>query len=75
MIKTLAYPPDRHVDVNRKGHKEIMGAIKLSYAGLGKRITTPESQIEDLKRRMDKIERKPLFMNQGSSRPSANVLF
>lgn len=63
MIKTLAYLPDWHVDVNRKGHKEIMGAIKLSYAGLDGRITTPESQIEDLKQRIDKIERKLLFMN------------
>ena len=49
---------DRHIDENKREHKDILAAIKFSYAELDKRITTLEAEMEDLKRRMDKIERR-----------------
>jgi len=49
---------DRHIDENRREHNEIMAAIKFSYAELDRRITTLEAEMQDLKRRMDKIERR-----------------
>ena len=39
---------------------EVLAAVKFSYAELDKRITTLEAEMEDLKRRMDKIERRPV---------------
>jgi archaellum component FlaC len=49
---------DRHIDENQREHKDILAAIKFSYAELDKRITVLEAEMEDLKRRMDKIERR-----------------
>ena len=49
---------DRHIDENRREHQDILAAIKFSYAELDKRITILEAEMEDLKRRMDKIERR-----------------
>ena len=43
---------------NEKQHKDISAAVKFSYAELDKRITTLESEVKDLKLRMDKIERR-----------------
>lgn len=57
-VATLNEKLDRHIDENRREHQEIMAAIKFSYAELDKRITTLETEMEDLKRRMDKIERR-----------------
>jgi chromosome segregation ATPase len=49
---------DRHIDEDKREHKDILAAIKFSYAELDRRITTLEAEMEDLKRRMDKIERR-----------------
>jgi uncharacterized small protein (DUF1192 family) len=57
-VATLNEKLDRHIDENRREHKEIVAAIKFSYAELDKRITTLKTEMEDLKRRMDKIERR-----------------
>ena len=39
-------------------HGDILAAVKFSYAELDKRITTLESEVKDLKLRMDKIEHR-----------------
>ncbi len=49
---------DRHTDENKGEHKDILAAIKFSYAELDRRITALETEMEDLKRRMDRIERR-----------------
>jgi DNA polymerase sigma len=51
---------DRHIDEDRREHKDILAAIKFSYAELDRRITTLETEMEDLKRRMDKMERRSI---------------
>jgi uncharacterized protein with HEPN domain len=43
---------------NEEQHRDILAAVKFSYAELDKRITTLESEVKDLKLRMDKIERR-----------------
>jgi len=43
---------------NEEQHKDILAAVKFSYAELDRRITTLESEMKDLKLRMDKIERR-----------------
>jgi ABC-type phosphate transport system auxiliary subunit len=51
----------RFDDLNKKiyqNHQDVLAAIKFSYAELDRRITTLETEMEDLKRRMDKIERR-----------------
>jgi predicted nucleic acid-binding Zn-ribbon protein len=51
----------RFDDLNKKidqNHRDVLAAIKFSYAELDKRITALEAEMEDLKRRMDKIERR-----------------
>jgi chromosome condensin MukBEF ATPase and DNA-binding subunit MukB len=40
-----------------------MAAIKFSYGELDRRITTLEAEMEDLKRRMDKIERRSFSLS------------
>jgi archaellum component FlaC len=47
---------DRHIEENERGHKDILAAIKFSYAELDRRITNLESEMETLKRRMDILE-------------------
>ena len=42
----------------RETRQEVLAAVKFSYAELDRRITTLEAEMEDLKRRMDKIERR-----------------
>jgi len=59
-VASLNEKLDRHIDENRREHSEIMAAIKFSYAELDRRITTLEAEMEDLKRRMDKIERRSI---------------
>ncbi|MGA2465966.1 MAG: hypothetical protein ABSH06_16640 [Thermodesulfobacteriota bacterium] len=49
---------DRHIDENQREHKDILAAIKFSYAELDKRITILEAEMEALKHRMDKIEHR-----------------
>lgn len=49
---------DRHADENRKDHMETVAAIKFSYAELDRRITNLEAEMGDLKRRIDKVERR-----------------
>ena len=43
---------------NDSQHKDILAAIKFSYAELDRRITNLESEMETLKRRMDILERR-----------------
>jgi archaellum component FlaC len=38
--------------------QEVLAAVKFSYAELDRRITTLETEMKDLKTRMDKIERR-----------------
>ena len=45
---------------NEEQHKDILAAVKFSYAELDRRITTLEAEMEGLKRRMDKIERRSI---------------
>jgi len=45
---------------NEQAHQEIMAMIKFSYAELDKRISTLEAEVQDLKRRMDQIERRSI---------------
>jgi predicted RNase H-like nuclease (RuvC/YqgF family) len=51
---------DRHIDENKREHKEILAAIKFSYAELDKRITVLETEMQDLKRRVDTLERRSI---------------
>jgi uncharacterized small protein (DUF1192 family) len=51
----------RFDDLNKKidqNHRDVLAAIKFSYAELDRRITALEAEMEDLKRRMDRIERR-----------------
>ncbi len=48
---------DKKIDQN---HRDVLAAIKFSYAELDRRITTLETEMEDLKRRMDKIEHRSI---------------
>jgi len=45
---------------NESQHKDILAAIKFSYAELDRRITNLESEMESLKRRMDVLERRSI---------------
>jgi chromosome segregation ATPase len=45
---------------NERAHQEIMAMIKFSYAELDRRISTLESEVHELKRRMDQIERRSI---------------
>ena len=53
---------DRRLDelagMNESQHKDILAAIKFSYAELDRRITNLEKEMEVLKRRMDKLEQR-----------------
>jgi polyhydroxyalkanoate synthesis regulator phasin len=51
----------RFDDLNKKidqNHRDVLAAIKFSYAELDRRITALEAEMEDLKQRMDRIERR-----------------
>jgi len=51
----------RFDDLNKKidqNHRDVLAAIKFSYAELDRRITALEAEMEDLKRRMDRMERR-----------------
>ena len=41
---------------NEQAHREILSAIKFSYAELDRRITTIESEVSSLKSRMERLE-------------------
>lgn len=45
---------------NEQAHQEIMAMIKFSYAELDRRISTLETEVQELKRRMDQIERRSI---------------
>ena len=53
---------DRRLDeltsVNESQHRDILAAIKFSYAELDRRLTTLEREMETLKQRMEKLERR-----------------
>jgi uncharacterized small protein (DUF1192 family) len=59
-VASLNEKLDRHIDDDKREHKDILAAIKFSYAELDRRITTLEAEMEDLKRRMDKIEHRSI---------------
>jgi chromosome segregation ATPase len=41
---------------NEQAHREILSAIKFSYAELDRRITTIEGEVSSLKSRMERLE-------------------
>lgn len=41
-------------------HQEMMAMIKFSYAELDKRVSTLESEVRELKHRIDQIERRSI---------------
>lgn len=45
---------------NEQAHQETQAMIKFSYAELDRRISTLESEFQELKRRVDQIERRPI---------------
>jgi len=45
---------------NEQAHEEIKAMIKFSYAELDRRISTLETEVQELKRRVDQIERKSI---------------
>jgi polyhydroxyalkanoate synthesis regulator phasin len=45
---------------NEQAHQEIMAMIKFSYAELDRRVSTLEGEIQELKRRVDQIERRSI---------------
>jgi len=45
---------------NEQAHKEIKAMIKFSYAELDRRISTLETEVQELKRRVDQIERRSI---------------
>jgi len=45
---------------NEQAHQEIMAMIKFSYAELDRRISTLETEVQELKRRVDQIERRSI---------------
>jgi len=45
---------------NEQDHEEIKAMIKFSYAELDRRISTLEIEVQELKRRMDQIERRSI---------------
>ena len=44
----------------RETRQEVLAAIKFSYAELDRRITVLESEVNDLKRRVEKIEQRSI---------------
>jgi len=63
-VATLNEKFDRRFDElekkNESQHKDILAAIKFSYAELDRRITNLESEMESLKHRMDVLERRSI---------------
>ena len=45
---------------NEQAHEEIKAMIKFSYAELDRRISTLETEVQELKRRVDQIERRSI---------------
>jgi tetrahydromethanopterin S-methyltransferase subunit G len=45
---------------NEQAHEEIKAMIKFSYAELDRRISILETEVQELKRRMDQIERRSI---------------
>lgn len=50
----------REINSLHKENQEIMAMTKFSYAELDRRISTLEGEIEELKRRVDQIERRSI---------------
>jgi len=48
----------REMGTLRKNDEEIMAMLKFSYAELDKRIETLETEVRELKRRLDRIEQR-----------------
>jgi predicted nuclease with TOPRIM domain len=49
---------DRQIEENETAHREILSAIKFSYAELDRRISTIEGEVTSLKSRMERLEQK-----------------
>ena len=47
---------DRHIESNESAHREILSAIKFSYAELERRIQQLETRYEDLGERVRRLE-------------------
>ncbi|GEM_PF-1058473 len=45
---------------NEQAHEEIKAMIKFSYAELDRRISALETEVQELKRRVDQIERRSI---------------
>jgi hypothetical protein len=45
---------------SERTHQEIMAMIKFSYAELDRRVSTLEGEVQELKRRVDQIERRSI---------------
>jgi chromosome segregation ATPase len=45
---------------NEQAHEEIKAMIKFSYAELDRRISTLEAEVQELKRRVDRIEQRAI---------------
>ena len=50
----------REMATLRKNDEEVMAMLKFSYAELDKRIGTLEAEVQELKRRLDQIERRSI---------------
>ena len=50
----------REMGTLRKNDEEIMAMLKFSYAELDKRIDTLETEVRELKRRLDRIEQRSI---------------
>ncbi|MFQ5544328.1 MAG: hypothetical protein ACE5FY_08275 [Nitrospiria bacterium] len=46
----------RHIEENDEAHREILSAIKFSYAELDQRIRVLETNFQALKLRLDRLE-------------------
>jgi predicted nuclease with TOPRIM domain len=49
---------DRQIEENEAAHREILSAIKFSYAELDRRISTIEGEVTSLKSRMERLEQR-----------------
>ncbi|MFQ5544243.1 MAG: hypothetical protein ACE5FY_07840 [Nitrospiria bacterium] len=47
---------DQHIEENEEAHREILSAIKFSYAELDQRIRVLETNFQALKLRLDRLE-------------------
>jgi len=55
-VANLNEKMDRHIEENEAAHREILSAIKFSYAELDQRIRVLESNVQGLSTRMERLE-------------------